>query len=354
MYTHWLHFYCFNDTSHYGTGITHASTIYWSLFPEPVIRHDSGLSDACFLLLPTLKASSKYPLLHWLIILEIKWKSHIQYQLIQPVNTTWQSRENNLQISNNTTHQVNNTSKSQSPLVFCENVPLLTWLLPGISPLNLHMLVIHVPLPSQRLGGKCDFYRHLHSVLESNNKQIVNFGVFPLSSCYHIYEMRVHSSYAHICGTTERGIILTDCQLLCLWKLVLFVHDLELLVLAWRATSLTRYSLPSDILTSPAFAATFLTRQGILKYFLFWDKSLNWWSLKYSAYGFLVISYAFSLFRSRVQGLLGICWFLLAKFQIFFQNGITSSWLYYAPALKFIASKYLPLFSDSVCFISCT
>lgn len=126
MYTHWLHFYCFNDTSHYGTGITHASTIYWSLFPEPVIRHDSGLSDACFLLLPTLKASSKYPLLHWLIILEIKWKSHIQYQLIQPVNTTWQSRENNLQISNNTTHQVNNTSKSQSPLFFCENVPLLT------------------------------------------------------------------------------------------------------------------------------------------------------------------------------------------------------------------------------------
>lgn len=113
MYTHWLHFYCFNDTSHYGTGITHASTIYWSLFPEPVIRHDSGLSDACFLLLPTLKASSKYPLLHWLIILEIKWKSHIQYQLIQPVNTAWQSRENNLQVSNNTTHQVNNTSKSQ-------------------------------------------------------------------------------------------------------------------------------------------------------------------------------------------------------------------------------------------------
>lgn len=84
------------------------------------------------------------------------------------------------------------------------------------------MLVIRVPLPSQRLGGKCDFYRHLHSVLDCNNKQIFNFGIFPLSSRYHIYEMIIHSSYAHICGTTERGIILTDCQLLCLWKLGLW------------------------------------------------------------------------------------------------------------------------------------
>lgn len=116
-------------------------------------------------------------------------------------------------------------------------IPSPTWLLPGIYHLNLLMLVFNVPFPPQRLGGKCDFYRHLHSVLESNNKQIVNFGIFSLSSPYHIYEMRVHSSYAYICGTTERGIILTDCQLLCLWKLVLFVHDLELLVSAWRATA---------------------------------------------------------------------------------------------------------------------
>lgn len=211
---------------------------------------------------------------------------------------------------------------------------------------------LFLPLCLLRLGGKCDFYRHVHSVLESNNKQIVNFGIFPLFSRYHIYEMRVHSSYAHICGTTERGIILTDCQLLCLWKLVLFVHDLELLVLSWRATSLTRYSLSSDSLTSPAFAATFLTRKRVLRYFLFWDKSLNWWSLWYSAYGLLVISYVFSLFRSRVQGLLRICCFFLGKISGFFQNRITSSWLYYAPALKFIASRYLPWFSDSLCVLS--
>lgn len=152
-----------------------------------------------------------------------------------------------------------------------------------------------------------------------------------------------------------RGIILTDRQLLCLWKLVLFVHDLELLVLAWRATSLTRYSLPSDILTSPAFAATFLTRQGILRYFLFWHKSLNWWSLWYSVYGFLVSSYAFSLFRSRVQGLLRICWFLLAIFQTFFSkwNNFLLLVLCTCPQI-YCKQVFALVFWRSVCFISCT
>lgn len=51
---------------------------------------------------------------------------------------------------------------------------------------------------------------------------------------------------------------------------------------------------------------------------------------------------------------LGFPAFFLAKFHVFFQNGITSSWLYYAPALKFIVSRYLPWFSDSLCFISFT
>lgn len=216
--------------------------------------------------------------------------------------------------------QVNNTSKSQVSSGLLKISPSPICLLPGICPLNLHMLVILVPLSSQRLGGKCDFYRHLHSVLESNNKQIVNFGIFPLSSPYHICEMIVHSSYAHICGTTERGIILTDCQLLCPWKLGLFVHDLELLVLARRATSLTRYSLSSDILTSSAFAATFFTGLGTIRYFFFWNNSLNWWSLWYSAYGFLGITYVFSLFRSCVQGLLRVCWsFSWQNFRFFFK-----------------------------------
>lgn len=128
--------------------------------------------------------------------------------------------------------------------------PSPAWLLPGDPSPGPARVVCSCPFAFSGTGRGsvcvCDFPRHLHSVLDSTKKQTLNFGILSLSSHYPMYERRMHSSYTRIFGMSERRIvliiILIDCQLLCLWKLVLFLGDLELLILARRATSLTRYS----------------------------------------------------------------------------------------------------------------
>lgn len=127
--------------------------------------------------------------------------------------------------------------------------PLIFWKLPSpqlnywICPLTCTCcLLMRLCLLGEE-GGRWDFHRHLHSILHSTDKQYQETNSLgQLGYIFIVLSMK--GEYIHIFLVQLGEIILIDCQLV--------------FVPAWRATSLSRYFLSSDLLISLTFAATFL------------------------------------------------------------------------------------------------
>lgn len=229
--------------THYGLGVWHMpSTMYWSLIPELVIWHGPEVPDPVLLIVrgSQQSASTATP------TLSNFWKSNGNHtsittwysQLIQPDKageTTWQSQK--VFSPSCRTHQVTSVSKSQISGLLLKMSPCPACLLPGASSTGLAFVIYSDPFAFSGTGeGGVTF---TGDILDSTNKlsTLVSFHCLLI-----IVSMKgEYTGVKHVFMLQLRGIVLISCQLLCLWKSVLFLHDLELLVLAQRTTNLSRY-----------------------------------------------------------------------------------------------------------------
>lgn len=157
-------------------------------------------------------------------------------------------------------------------------------------------------------GRRWDFHRHLHNILHSTNKQYQEAN--SLGQLGYTFIVLSRKEYIHIFLVQLGEIILIDCQLV--------------FVPAWRATSLSRYFLSSDLLISLTFAATFLKgwesdtslfRPHVSELMTFVIFCV--WLCQFPVFSLYLFIYYFRIYRIR----LGIAGFCFANFQVLFKIG---------------------------------
>lgn len=109
---------------------------------------------------------------------------------------------------------MDNASKSQISSSLLKTSPFPALLLPG-DPTFRHLHVVYsCPFAFSETVEGGVIFTGSYIIFWALPRNKLNLSIFLLSSHYSIYKRRIHNSYTHIFGTTERDITLIDCQLL--------------------------------------------------------------------------------------------------------------------------------------------